>query len=233
MSDGYSRMTYNNRWRIKRWSHNTRFSVALKLAKAYSINQERFLDYGAGDGYFATIIRKEFPNSNIVAFDPSPSMLKSIRKTCEQDHLTLATGNLSEVTDKFDVIFCLEVLEHLQDEEIVKTISMWRNAVSAGGIAVISVPIETGAAGFVKNLIRKAIGESHSSGKTLLESMRATFGARVDRGHDNYIGSHFGFSHSRLRKLIESTGAKITCVEYSPIPWAGSINSQCFWVINW
>lgn len=232
MSFDYSRMTYNNRWRVKRWSHGVRFQVALDLAKRFKPEVTQALDYGAGDGYFAQILRRSFPASEVTTFDPSAIMEVAIRNKADGDHNIRVISNPESLRGPFDIIFCLEVLEHLQDEEIVRILARWREILRKDGVVIVSVPIETGLGGAVKTGVRMSIGEGHVGRYSSAQICKAILGGKIDRGQDSYIDSHVGFSHKRLIKLIERENIIVRKTRYSPLRWAGPINSQCFWVLG-
>lgn len=232
MAFDYSRMTYNNRWRVKRWSHGARFQTALELAGRFLHQPRELLDYGAGDGHFAQLLRRAFAGASITAFDPSRSMAKSIReKTAVDPKITAATQS-EDLQSSYDAIFCLEVLEHLQDREIQRTLILWRKLLIKGGVAIVSVPIEIGLGGGLKTIIRLSIGEGKVKDQPTWNVFKSLLGFRIDRGHASYIDSHIGFSHLRLKRLLLENDVTIRKTSYSPIRWAGSLNSQCFWVLS-
>jgi SAM-dependent methyltransferase len=68
------------------------------------------------------------------------------------------TADLSQdqYTDAFDGLVCMEVLEHVVDRRPLY--QHWRWLVKPGGTIVISVPVETGPALAVKQIVRRVAG---------------------------------------------------------------------------
>lgn len=232
MAIDYSQMTYNNQWRLKRWSHGARFQIALDLSRRFVSRPRNMLDYGAGDGHFAHILRAANPDAKVVAFDPGRSMASALKAKAAADAGLSVVFRKEEIDGTYDTIFCLEVLEHLQDDEILRALDLWRDHLREEGVVIVSVPIETGLGGLLKTAVRLGIGESHREGHSSRAMCKAVLGFEIDRGQASYIGSHIGFSHSRLRRLLQKSGVTIRQTRYSPMPWTGPINSQCFWVLS-
>lgn len=211
-----------------------RFRVALGLAQRYMLqpDPQNLLDFGAGDGHFAVMLRRTFPTAVVDAFDPTPSMHSLLSEKSNTDSGISPVARVENLRREYDAIFCLEVLEHLQDESILRAVDVWRAHLKPNGVIIVSVPIETGMGGLLKNIIRFFISESHAYRRTVKDIIKSTLGMEVKRSDEAYINSHFGFSHARLKRLLKENGAIFHKSQYSPIPWAGRNNSQCFWVLT-
>ena len=99
------------------------------------------------------------------------------------------------------------------------------------GKIIISVPIEIGIAGFLKNIIRYFIGQKHED-STLANIFKSLFGMKILRQENNFINSHIGFNYKNLEKLIYKNNFIIYKKVYSPFTFIGPfINSQVFYVL--
>jgi SAM-dependent methyltransferase len=92
------------------------------------------LDFGAGDGWFASVLMSAHPNVHITCFDPG------YEQTAPP--LLAREDRLEHVADRpagpFDVITLLDVLEHVPDD--VALLQQLGDTLSAGGHLLISVP---------------------------------------------------------------------------------------------
>jgi ubiquinone/menaquinone biosynthesis C-methylase UbiE len=97
----------------------------------------RALDLGCGVGHILSILPSGFKK---VGVDYSLSSLKLARRHLpEPDSLVNASGQLLPFDDStFDLVTCLEVLEHLEDDE--KAVSEISRVLKPGGYLIASVP---------------------------------------------------------------------------------------------
>src|SRR5262249_17942803 len=127
----------------------------------------------------------------------------------------LMTDELSvDRNDQYDVITCMEVLEHCVEEVATSVLEDLRRLSSREGVVIISVPVEIGPTILFKYLIRKIAGrrnlgdykhyERYSAGE-LIRSMFAAKSTYLDRPiytatiDDRFISwhSHKGFNWRR------------------------------------
>lgn len=136
-------------------------------------------------------------------------------------------------THSFDRISCLEVCEHLPPERLSEALDQMRRLLKPQGLLMISVPIETGPAGLVKNLIRFLLRQEHQ--KTSLGLLcRVLWGLKIERQQNvDYISSHVGFNHHDLKATCQEHGWLVEKVSYSPFPILRSFgNSQVFFQLR-
>ena len=88
------------------------------------------LDFGAGEGTFATLVEKQI-NTPVYSLEPAENMQKY--------YTTSPLQNLSELGEKkVDYIYSLNVLEHIEnDKEIVDD---FYNALAPGGVVFLYLP---------------------------------------------------------------------------------------------
>jgi len=123
-------------------SHGSRFRLAGQLAGGGS----RLLDYGCGDGTFIALTHGAFPT--VVGADIDAAQLEECRRRL---------GDLGGVTfvpatelqgaaheRAYDVVTCMETLEHCTDSERVRVLGELARLARPGARVVISVPIEVG-----------------------------------------------------------------------------------------
>ena len=120
-ADGYfaRKQLYGGMWLIT-WSHRHRFHLACRLAARFC--GRRLLDYGSGDGTFLVMACDS-------SFAPVEAVGAELLDDVVNDCRTRLGGRagLSFITiadlarpgweGRFDVLFCMEVLEHVVDRE--------------------------------------------------------------------------------------------------------------------
>ena len=139
----------------------------------------------------------------------------------------------SEINKSYEVVFCMEVFEHLNKKLSLDALNNIANLLTKNGVCIISVPIEIGVGGFLKNIIRVIIGQTHS-GLTFINIFKILLGLKIKRNEDtDFISSHIGFSHYDLENLIIEKDFNVIQKSFSPFSYLGaSLNSQIFFVIQ-
>jgi SAM-dependent methyltransferase len=215
------------------FSHNSRFAYARRAVA--DLAGGKLLDYGCGDGTFLGQVRDQFPDAlgaDIAAeqvadcierFGPESTVRFT---TCD----ALRTG----VSQQFDVVCCMEVLEHCPQPIVEDVLDQLVRLATPGGLVLISVPVETGPTLLAKQLLRRVAGwrgipgyqqrEQYSFGEfcrmfaagptTRIE--RPLYGVRAD-GTGGYHG-HKGFNWMALQQRIAS---KMTIERVAFTPWPG------------
>lgn len=231
----YSNLTIFNNNFLKRFSHNKRFDIAINILKNnYLKNDLNILDYGTGSGDFLKKLEHDIPNlKNISGYEPLIERYNEVFENVSNYENIFVYQSINEIRQKFDVIFCMEVFEHLNKKFLLEALDNISNLLSEKGVCIVSVPIETGFGGFFKNIIRIIIGETHQEG-TLKNLFKILLGIKIKRDEEvDYISSHVGFSHYVLEELIKIEKFRIKKKYYSPFSYFGSqLNSQVFFIIE-
>lgn len=111
--------------------------VKLCLDKGITFNQKTVADIGCGTGHLLKFISEEFDDVTITGFEYSDAAIKVAKTTCPK--ATFFKFDIYQGTyQKFDVVFCIEVLEHLlyPDEALKNCLKIILN----GGTLIITVP---------------------------------------------------------------------------------------------
>ncbi len=226
------------------WSHRRRFALATELAGESS---GRLLDFGCGDGTFAALVHDRF--AAVVAADPDAAQMADCRQRFaglgNVQFLLTSMLDAPSHSGAYDVVTCMEVLEHTTDAERRRVVDALARYVRAKGRIVISVPIEIGPALLAKQFVRAVAARrghgdyQHRETYTPREMAVAVLGRRAlaratytaDRpgGPVVYCG-HKGFDWRVLEAEIRDRLAVERRV-FSPVPFAGPLlNSQVWFV---
>ncbi|HET7221141.1 MAG TPA: class I SAM-dependent methyltransferase [Vicinamibacterales bacterium] len=244
----YAQKQLLSRSGLVRWSHGSRFSLARELVAPFA--GRRLLDYGCGDGTFLTLVQHLFPEALGVDVDGDQITDCAMRFAGVPGATFLTTDRLAGPAHagRYDVVVCMEVLEHCPDDVQPHVLDQIRDVTAAGGTVIVSVPIEIGLPLVAKQSARAMVAlggvrEYATRERYSLSELTRLVAADADTvfPREEYIGSagggrttrftgHKGFNWRALEKTI---AARLTIERrmFSPLPLFGSLlNSQVWFV---
>ncbi|MFT3997406.1 MAG: class I SAM-dependent methyltransferase [Asticcacaulis sp.] len=204
----YASITRRDPNPVKRWLQNRRLTDALSLLggrrPAVSI------DYGAGDGELARLLRQAVPEGEVICFEPSVQLLAQAQAHVGGLAGVKLTAEVAGLPDACaDAIFCLEVFEHLPPEETEAALAQMARLLKADGVLIIGVPVETGPVARVKGWFRGLRRDDFDTdegritqaarGQIAFERFRVDF-----EGGGGYYPHHLGFDHRVLLKALDA-----------------------------
>jgi 2-polyprenyl-3-methyl-5-hydroxy-6-metoxy-1,4-benzoquinol methylase len=114
--------------------------IAKKFSK-YFKPQSEILDYGCGTGFLTMHLLKQ--QANVYCTDVSENSVNLVNKKYA-DHKNfkgaLLLNDLIKSEKKFDVLFVVEVIEHLSDQHLEQLLKNIRSLLKANGIAIFTTP---------------------------------------------------------------------------------------------
>ncbi len=152
------------------------------------------LDVGCGAGLLAEPLARL--GASVTGLDAAPALIAVAREHSAARGLEIdyRAGELAELQDQFDLITCMEVIEHVADPAIF--LSDLAKRLAPGGLLILSTPNATG----WSKLLTITIGEGLG---------------RIPRGtHD--FGKFIG--PDRMRQLLADAGLK--CIDIEGIAWS-------------
>jgi 2-polyprenyl-3-methyl-5-hydroxy-6-metoxy-1,4-benzoquinol methylase len=234
--------------RIVAWSHGSRFRMARRLAEPLA--GARLLDYGCGDGTFLALVHDLFPEAIGADLDPKQTA-DCVRRFASWTGLSfILTDDLAGPghNGSFDLVFCMEVLEHCTDEVRSQVLQDLQRLVSTDGTVIVSVPIEIGPSLLGKQIVRMIAGwrrlgdyqyrETYTLwelGKMVFAGARTAihrpvFRTEMTPGRPTFFHGHKGFNWRALRRQLEEY-FRIQQVLFSPLAWLGGFLSSQAWVV--
>ena len=237
----YSEDTIDNKNFFKRFSHKSRFVVAKKLLYKYKpLNNISMLDFGCGNGFFIKYLIENKFNFNFSAYDPVDEQINEMNdlfNSSKIDNVKIY-DDYDLINDKFDIISCLETLEHFREEDQKNHLLKMRKLLKPDGVIYISIPIEVYLSGFIKIILRVLMGQSQEN-TSLTNIFKTLFGLKISNPDnfsknylttsEDYLNTHMGFYYFDLINLIKKMGFKVEEIKFSPFPFLKSfLNSQIF-----
>src|ERR1044072_3760891 len=139
----YAKKQLLSKDRFIAWSHRRRFEVGLRLARMYSANG-CVLDYGCGDGSLLAMLCEggEGAPRAAVGAELSEGLVEDCRRRlggrAGLDFVVATELERPEHRGAYDLVVCMEVLEHVVDAGAV--VARLARAVAPGGRLIVSVP---------------------------------------------------------------------------------------------
>jgi SAM-dependent methyltransferase len=166
----YSDITFNDKNFIKRWLQKRRLVVATHIVDSHC-KPRCVLDFGSGNGELCKLIAQRFPSARIVCYEPTPSlMIEAKENLADLSQVDFCVDINDIVDDSVDLIFCLEVFEHLPQIETENALNQFIRLLRSEGGAVVGVPVEVGIPALYKGIFRmmRRFGSFDASIKNVL-----------------------------------------------------------------
>ena len=113
--------------------------VVFRLVEPYLSRDADYIDYGGGDGHLCQYLIERGYRCGI--FEPSKAGVRNFTQRMEMNPLFLgAFSSLEERT--FDGIFCLEVIEHVLDEQLEGFLANLSRIIKQAGFVLVTCPNE-------------------------------------------------------------------------------------------
>jgi 2-polyprenyl-3-methyl-5-hydroxy-6-metoxy-1,4-benzoquinol methylase len=165
-----------------------------------------YFDVGCSNGFITSIVSSRIQPAVTYGFEYNDENLKVARKSYPEINFQML--NLNHITNtglKADLVTCFETLEHVGNiKNAVENISQ---LCKEQGTVLVTVPIEIGAIGTLKFLIktliyRYSLSEFSVKEVTWLNYLLAIFSNRIAdfriQSPKDHWGTHFGFDYHEV-----------------------------------
>lgn len=217
-NSNYSSKNYFSKNPIRNYSHLGPLERILKIIKNKKFDS--IAEIGCADGIFLLTLSKLC--KELHATDIQESFINNLSKV-KIKNLHLHVDDIQNSTlsnNKFDLVICLETLEHLSNPS--KAISEINRTMKKNAHCIISVPIEIGFPLLLKYLARLILGygKSYDGGYSFRELVNAFFKKPDEIYHSKHLG-HKGFDYRSIVRLLRNNFI-IEKIEYFPFSILGS-----------
>ena len=244
----YAAKQLHSKSRVVAWSHGARFKLARKLVTPHA--GKRLLDYGCGDGTFIAMVSDLFPDAQGADVSPEQTAdcVARLGSIAQLRFRLISELSAARFNQQFDVITCMETMEHCVDENLRVALSDLQRLLAPGGQIIISVPIEIGPTLLLKQVIRRIagwrrIGQYQYAERYSWRELWKMFwaGQRTQIVREPYAMSfpdlaspfclgHKGFNWKLLKSEIASR-FQIGRILFSPLNWSRGMLSSQVWFI--
>jgi SAM-dependent methyltransferase len=246
----YARKQIFSRSRLVAWSHGRRFELAARLVAPCAGG--RLLDYGCGDGTFVALVHDRF--QTVVGTDADAAQLADCGgRFRDLSNVAFVPQTLVDDDPRYagayDVVTCMEVLEHCVEQTRAQVITRLRRLVKPDGLVIVSVPIETGLSLPAKQVARRLAGwrgigdYRHGERYSWPELLRMTCArarTRIERpvyeatvALPRLTYRYHGHKGFNWRSVARELGAsfEVSGRRYSPMPRLRSFLNSQVWLI--
>jgi SAM-dependent methyltransferase len=151
----YSEITFNDKNTVKRFLQNHRLVVATKLVDHHITRYNCICDYGAGNGELCIHLHRQNPHSKIICYEPTSDLLEEARENLSKIYNIEFCQDVNQISEStIDIVYCLEVFEHLPIKETLDALEKIYKILKPGGTLIIGVPVEVGIPAFYKGIFR-------------------------------------------------------------------------------
>jgi 2-polyprenyl-3-methyl-5-hydroxy-6-metoxy-1,4-benzoquinol methylase len=139
----YANKFYDNRTSVDRYVKEEvpiiikNLLLLLKSSKI-SLDEKTIVDVSCGTGHCMKEIQKNYRLKKITGTEYSTNAIKISRETIPDVEIKLLNIETGFLVEKFDIVLCLQVLEHLVYPE--KAIHHLMKMAAPGGILIVTVP---------------------------------------------------------------------------------------------
>ncbi|HUE84987.1 MAG TPA: class I SAM-dependent methyltransferase [Vicinamibacterales bacterium] len=122
----------------QRFWHAARLRLLERVAPP--LRHARIADAGCGSGVIAAHAAKTA--REVVGFDSNPAAIEFASQAFGTDRLRFVLGSFERLLDDgpFDQIYCLEVLEHLYEEQAIETLRLFARAAAPAAQLFVTTP---------------------------------------------------------------------------------------------
>jgi SAM-dependent methyltransferase len=234
----YSENTFKDKNKVKRWLQYQRLESALKLG-CDNQSPAVICDFGAGNGELCKFLPEYYPDARIICYEPTQGFLNEARENLKTFPNIDFFQDIEDVEfDSVDIVFCLEVFEHLPLKETHNALITISNILKPNGKFVIGVPVEVGIPALYKGIFRmfRRYGAFDANIKNILLSFlyfppKNRPSSEITPGFCFYF-EHTGFDFRKLKKSLYNYFVKIR-VSASPFPILGSwLTPEVYFIVE-
>ena len=204
----YANITFKDPNIVKRWLQYKRLETAMHLSGNYCNPIEKYsiCDFGAGNGELCKLLSNKYKNALITCYEPTLELYNEAKQNLLNYKINIINNTNNIPNDTFDIIFCLEVFEHLPSLEMNEVWDCFLKILKPNGIIIIGIPIEIGIPALYKGIFRilRRYGVYDANVKNILTSFlgrppKTRPITEISPGF-NWYSPHMGFDYRDFKR---------------------------------
>jgi 2-polyprenyl-3-methyl-5-hydroxy-6-metoxy-1,4-benzoquinol methylase len=108
------------------------------------LSNKKILDFGSGPGYLFSYLKETGKSFEYSALDFSSDSINQLKEKFQNDkgfkEAFFISGFPTQINQKFDIIICCEVIEHLSDQMLLNVVTELKKLLSKNGYLYITTP---------------------------------------------------------------------------------------------
>jgi len=138
ISGDYQARALHSERAAQRFWHEAKFRLIERIASP--AKHERVLDAGCGSGTISHFLSQHA--AEVVGVDSNPSAIRYATETYKAPNLRFRLGQFDELKDEraFDRIYCVEVIEHLYEEQVAEILVLFYKLANPGAALFLTTP---------------------------------------------------------------------------------------------
>ncbi len=228
----YENITFSDPNPVKRWIHRSRLTRAIALVESFP-EPRSIMDFGAGNGELCKRLASRYPHAKTICYEPIPAQLVEARQNLANVRGVSFLSDMDGVeAGSLDLIFCLEVFEHLPPAEMQGAFSDLKRVLAKDGHLVVGVPVEIGVPALYKGVFRmmRRYGEFDATARNVAACVIGRPPDRPVHKFDDRHGfyyHHTGFDHRRFLSSLRAV-FDVCSMSASPFPRLGVLNPELY-----
>lgn len=205
----YAEVTFKDENPVKRWLQQQRLTSAIELVSGSQRVPRVICDFGAGNGELCKVLAERYPRAALICYEPAPGLLHEAKENLRAiPNVEFSRDVRSIAPASVDLVFCLEVFEHLPPAETRDALIRISDLLQSEGEVVIGLPVEVGVPALYKGIFRmsRRLGAFDANVKNVLLSFlgyppRNRPTRQIAPGL-NYHFEHTGFDFRRFKEVL-------------------------------
>ena len=176
-----------------------KFSHIKTILNNYNFTFLNAADVGCGAGLLTYLLANEYPNCVFDGYDVSPHLQSFWPEYSSRDNLAFHLTDFLSLGSKYDLIFLVDVLEHLRDP-----LTFLEDIAPRTKYILFHLPLDLSASSVLRSSpllkIRESVGHLHSFTRDLALQTLTDSGLSIL--HTSYSKAWFRTSNLSLRRLL-------------------------------
>ncbi|MGW8256516.1 MAG: methyltransferase [Thermoguttaceae bacterium] len=225
----YGEITFRDRNPVKRWLQQQRLVSAIKLCGCLPQEPRAICDFGAGNGELCKLLVEYYENAKLICYEPTPNLLSEAKQNLAGiDEVEFCDDIRGVAHRTFDLVFCLEVFEHLPPKETAEALRQIYDLLTSTGTIIIGVPVEVAVPaiykGFFRMLCRYGAFDANIKNMLLSFVLRPPVNRPISEIAPGFgfHYAHMGFDYRRFKEILSVyfTVSKMSASPFAALgPW--------------